>query len=171
MNNTLLDDTILNNYQNLVVIKSISKSFGVPGLRLGIMASANSNLTDSVKEKLAIWNLNSYAEFFMQIFSKHEADYHKACNRFIEERKFLIDGLNKTGILKVFPSQANFLLCEIVSNHTAKELAKELLCSYNILIKDCSGKKGFNGKNFIRLAIRNHEDNIKLIEALNSINK
>ena len=171
MNNTLLDDTILNNYQNLVVIKSISKSFGVPGLRLGIMASANSNLTDSVKEKLAIWNLNSYAEFFMQIFSKHEADYHKACNRFIEERKFLIDGLNKTGILKVFPSQANFLLCEIVSNHTAKELAKELLCSYNILIKDCSGKKGFNGRNFIRLAIRNHEDNIKLIEALNSINK
>lgn len=167
--NTLIENDILTKYSNLTVIKSISKSFGVAGLRLGIAASADKNLIDTINRDLAIWNINSFAEFFMQIFSKYENEYRKACRRLIEERRRFSRELQKYGFLKVLPSQANYLLCEITGGrYTSSEMARILL-AHNILIKDCSGKKGFGGKDYIRIAIRDTDDNNTLIRALKEL--
>jgi histidinol-phosphate/aromatic aminotransferase/cobyric acid decarboxylase-like protein len=68
--NSLLSDKTLEDYPHMVVMKSISKSFGVPGLRLGILASADKGLIATVKKEVSIWNLNSFAEFYMQIYNK-----------------------------------------------------------------------------------------------------
>ena len=65
---TLLEEEIIKQYNNLIVVKSISKSFGVPGLRLGILASNDLQLIADMKKDVAIWNINSFAEFYMQIF-------------------------------------------------------------------------------------------------------
>ena len=167
--NTLLTDALLEKYQHMVVIKSISKSFGVPGLRLGIMASADWDLIAGIKKDVSIWNLNSFAEFFMQIYTKHEADYLKAARRFKAERKRFIDDLSSVPYLNVYHSEANFLLCEVLPPYTSRELAVTLLDRHNILIKDCSTKKGFAGRNFIRLAVRSHTDNVRLVNALKQI--
>ena len=164
--NTLLSNDLLDKYPNLIVVKSISKSFGVPGLRLGVLASSDINLIDAIKKDVSIWNLNSFAEFYMQIFSKYESDYHKACHKFVTERERFWKELNTISYLRVIPSQANYFLCEVLPPFTSHDLTVKLLNESNILIKDCSTKKAFGGRSYIRIAIRNREDNEMLIEVL-----
>lgn len=165
--NTLLRNDILANHPQLVVMKSISKSYGVPGLRLGILASGDEALIEWMKKDVAIWNINSFAEFYMQIFGKYENDYRRACGKFVQERNRFFAALQSVPFLRVIPSQANYFLCEVKPPYTSAELTRCLLRK-NILIKDCSTKKVFEGKNYIRIAVRGQEDNNKLIEALAS---
>ena len=169
--NTLLHDSILEAYPHLVVMKSISKSYGVPGLRLGILCSSDRQLVASMKKEVSIWNINSFAEFFMQIFNKYEKDYQKACDRFIAERNDFEQKLRSIPFLHVMPSQANYFLCEVLPPFHARSIVIKLLRKYNILTRDCSDKSGFDGKQYMRLAVRNHADNTRLVEALKSLGK
>lgn len=167
--NTLLHDDILEKYPDMIVIKSISKSYGVPGLRLGILASADKGLISFIKKDVSIWNLNSFAEFFMQIYTKYEGDYRKAAVKFQNERACFRKELMSVPFLRVFDSEANYFLCEVLPPYDSHNLAVRLLNDHNILIKDCSTKKVFDGRNYIRIAIRNREDNSRLVEALKSL--
>ena len=167
--NSLLHDDILENNPNMIVVKSISKSYGVPGLRLGVMASSNTQYINYMKKDVSIWNINSFAEFYLQIFGKYQSDYDKACQKFIVERKRFAEQLSSIDFLRVIPSQANYFLCEVTKKFTSTELAKVLLNKYNILIKDCQTKNGLQNKNYVRIAIRNKKDNDRLIEVLNSL--
>ena len=166
---SLLKNEILLAHNNLVVIKSISKSYGVPGLRLGIMASSNVELIAYVKKDVAIWNINSFAEFYMQIFNKYEHIYKAACAKFLDERRRFESNLKQILYLRVIPSQANYFLCEVTRRFSAHELTEILLNRFDILIKDCNNKTGLAGKNYIRVAIRNSEDNDTLITALKEL--
>ena len=167
--NTLLRNDLLERFPDMIVVKSISKSFGVPGLRLGIMASADTELIAFVKKDVSIWNLNSFAEFFMQIYTKHEGDYRKAAEKFGNERVRFYGDLRSIPYLKVYPSEANYFLCEVMPPYNSHNLAVTLLKNHNILIKDCSGKKAFAGRNCIRLAVRNRQDNERLVSALKQV--
>lgn len=168
-NNTLLQDNILEEFTNLIVIKSISKSYGVPGIRLGVIASADTNLINFMKKDVSIWNINSFGEYYMQIFGKYESDYKLACQKFIQERERFYQQLTKISYLRIIPSQANYFLCEVYSPYTSRSITELLLNKYNILIKDCSNKKGFNHKNYIRIAVRSKFDNDQLVSALNHL--
>ena len=167
--NSLLSNDILEKYPNMIVVKSISKSFGVPGLRLGIMASADKTLIADVKKDVSIWNMNSFAEFFMQIYTKYESDYRKAAVKFQQERELFRKELESVPYLRVFDSQANYFLCEVLEPYNSHTLAVKLLNEHNILIKDCSTKKVFEGRNYIRLAVRNRADNKHLVDALKTL--
>ena len=165
--NSLLSDEILKSYPHMAVMKSISKSFGVPGLRLGILASADTELIARIKKEVSIWNLNSFAEFFMQIYNKHESDYLKACDKFLAERDSFEQHLRSVPFLRVMPSQANYFLCEVLPPYTATEIVIHMLRQHNILTRDCSKKPGLDPtKQYMRIAVRNHEDNMRLIEGL-----
>ena len=167
--NTLLHDNILEACPHLVVMKSISKSYGVPGIRLGILCSADKALIAKMKKMVSIWNINSFAEYFMQIFTKYEKDYRRACERFIAEREDFERQLREIGFLRVMPSQANYFLCEILPPKHAGQLVLTMLKRYNILVRDCSDKQGFDGKQYMRIAVRNHEDNARLIAAFKDL--
>ncbi len=170
VDNTLLKNEILEKYPTLCVMKSISKSYGVPGLRLGVLASADEGKIAQIKKDVAIWNINSFAEFYMQIYGKYEKDYAEACDKFRKEREIFFNELKEINNLRVIPSQANYFLCELKGENSAHTLALRLLTENNILIKDCSGKKGFkDGKQYIRIAIRDRRDNQVLFEALKKI--
>ena len=162
---TLLDAKILKANPNLIVVKSISKSYGVPGLRLGVLASSDEELIAEMKKDVAIWNINSFAEFYLQIYEKYAKDYAKAIEKFKQTRAAYIKDLQALSGLRVLPTQANYVLCEVTSGVTSRKLAEDLL-EENILIKDLSTKKGFDGKNYIRLAVRDEKDNAILVEAL-----
>ena len=162
---TLLDAEILKANPNLIVVKSISKSYGVPGLRLGVLASSDEELIAKMKKDVAIWNINSFAEFYLQIYEKYAKDYAKAIEKFKQTRAAYIKDLQALSGLRVLPTQANYVLCEVTSGVTSRKLAEDLL-EENILIKDLSTKKGFDGKNYIRLAVRDEKDNAILVEAL-----
>ena len=165
---TLLEDYILNDYPELIIVKSISKSFGVPGLRLGILASHNTKLISELKKDVAIWNINSFGEFYMQIFEKYKGDYTTAIEKFKEVRREYLEELSNVKNLRVVPTQANYVLCEILGDNTAYDITKRLLDEYDIFIKDLSSKKGFNGQ-YIRVAVKRPEENRKLVEALKTI--
>lgn len=163
---TLLEEEIIQNYPELIIVKSISKSFGVPGLRLGLLVSGQENLIENLKKDVAIWNINSFAEFFMQIFEKYKSNYEEAMKKFKQVRMDYVKRLEDVEKLEVFPSQANYVMCRLTGQITSRELAETLLDKYNILIKDLSTKTGFDGKSYIRLAVRRPEENQKLIHAL-----
>ena len=169
--NSLLHNQILTSYPNLVVVKSISKSYGVPGLRLGILASADEQLIAYIKKNIAIWNINSFGEYYMQIFNKYQNDYRKACYQFIAERDRFGKLLAEIPYLRVLPSQANYFCCEITSKFTSHELSLILLDRFNIMIKDCDSKTALKGRNFIRVSVRDTQDNNTLIEALKELDK
>ena len=168
-NNTLLCNETLESNPHLVVMKSISKSYGVPGLRLGILASSDVELIRRIKKDVAIWNINSFAEFYMQIFGKYENDYKKACRKFISERRRFESLLHEIPYIKVLPTQANFFCIELTGKYTSAELTKLLLARYNIMVKDCDSKNGLKGRNFVRISVRSTEDNNQLIQALKEL--
>ena len=166
LHNSLLCDETLEAYPNLLVMKSISKSYGVPGLRLGILATSQRETIARIKKDVSIWNINSFAEFFMQIYNKYQAQYEKACQQFIDERNRFALRLKEIHFLRVLPTQANYFCCEVKPPYTAAELTKQLLARFDIMIKDCNSKTSLKGLNYIRISIRNQVDNDQLITAL-----
>lgn len=167
---SLFDNYILSDNKHLVVVKSISKSYGVPGFRLGVLASGNTELIAKMKKQVAIWNINSFGEFYMQIYEKYHKDYNKACESFKEEREIFFNELKGISYLEVYHSQANYFLCKVKNPYTSNKLAL-LLLKHNILIKDCDSKKAFDNGNFIRIAVRDRKDNHYLVNVLKELIK
>lgn len=165
---SLMQDNLLAAYPTMVVMKSISKSYGVPGLRLGVLASADRDLMAQIKQELPIWNINSVAEAYLQIYSKYEAEYARACDLIKAERKrFQID-LGRISYLRVMPSESNYFLCEVTQKFTSAELAR-LLIERNVLIADCSLKQRMQGRPYVRIAVRNRPDNERLVAILQAL--
>ena len=163
-NATLIDQNILNANPHLYVMKSISKSYGVPGLRLGVLASGNTEAISHMKKDVAIWNINSFAEFYLQIEEKYKKDYIEGLKRLRQERIRFAEELSKINGIRVIQSQANYIMVELAGDISPKDLLKLLLIKYEILIKELTTKT--NGRNYLRLAVRNTEDNNVLLNAL-----
>lgn len=163
---SFISEKLIEKYPNVVVIKSISKSYGVPGLRLGLLVSKDEELIYKIQRNTSIWNINSFAEYFLQIFDKHKKTYTQACDKIADERKRFSEELSKIEGLRIFPSQANYVLAELVNGKTSEELVEKMLDKHNIFMKDLSTKKGFDGKQFMRITVRNQSDDDKFLEAL-----
>ncbi len=164
---SLLADELLERHPQLIVVKSISKSHGVPGVRLGVAASANEGLIAELKRDAAIWNINSFGEFYLQIAEKYKADYQRSLALVRKERARLFDALLATGGLRPIPSEANFIMCEVAGPLNSTELTSRLLAEDAIFIKDLSPKMG--GGSFIRVAVRDEADDDRLLRALERV--
>lgn len=167
---TIISDEVLDQYEEgLFVIKSVSKSHGVPGVRLGVLASANKAMISAIKQKLPTWNINSFGEFYMQIVEKYTKDYQTALDRLVLARRHFYEKLEQIPWLRAIPSEANYILCEITGQFTGSELACHLL-KKNIFVKDLSEKIG-NGRQYLRFAVRREEENDYLTRCLTELSK
>ena len=164
---SLIEQSILSSNRHLFVMKSISKSYGVPGLRLGVLASGNVEAIKAIKKSVSIWNINSFAEFYLQIEEKYHKDYLASLTRIKEERKRFFSKLSSIEGLRTIPSEANYIMVEITGGKKATEVTKRLLSDYGILIKDLSAK--IKGGEYLRLAVRDTKDNDRLIDALSNV--
>jgi len=164
--NTFIHQAIIDQLPNLVIIKSISKSYGVPGIRLGIMVTGDTTLLAATRAKMSIWNINSFGEYFLQTLPKYSGAYAEACARIARVRDDFGRELSRIPYLRVLPSQANYFLCEVLPPLHSTQLCEIMLSKYNILLKDCSTKSGFDGASFIRVAVKSEEENEFLIEKL-----
>lgn len=164
---TIITQEILGAYPNLYVMKSLSKSHGVPGIRLGVLCSGNIEAINAIKKDVAIWNINSFGEFYMQIFEKYRKDYNKAMAKFREERIRFIGNLETLPGIRIIPTEANYVMAELTGKVKADELCRKLLKNHWILIKNLAGK--VNRENYIRIAIKDEIENDKLLEALKKI--
>ena len=163
-NPSIISQNILDDNPHLYVMKSISKSYGVPGLRLGILASGDTEMIKYMKKDVAIWNINSFAEFYLQIEEKYKDDYEAGLKKIRAERKRFEAALSEIKGVRVIPSQANYIMVELDDNICIQELLKILLVKYDLLLKELVTKT--NGRNYMRVAVRNTDDNNKLIQAL-----
>lgn len=168
-NATIIEQNILDANKHLYVMKSISKSYGVPGLRLGVLASGDVDTIAHMKKDVAIWNINSFAEFYMQIEGKYTKDYVAGLKKFKMERERYFARLKAIPGLRIIPSQANYVMAEITTGMTAKELNRRLIADHNILIKNLVAKIDQDGRQYVRLAVKTAEENNKLLVALKEI--
>lgn len=166
LDSSIIVQDILDGHRNLYVMKSISKSYGVPGLRLGVLASGDTETIARLKKDVAIWNINSFAEFYMQIEEKYKKDYVAALEKFRKERARYVEELSNIPGLRVIPSQANYVMAEVTTGMTAKELNRRLIVKHNLLIKNLVAKIQQDGRQYIRLAVKTTEEDNKLIAAI-----
>jgi histidinol-phosphate/aromatic aminotransferase/cobyric acid decarboxylase-like protein len=166
----LLHDEIIQKYPNLFLIKSIGKSFAVPGLRLGVLVTSNQETLLRLSANLSIWNINSIGEYFLQIFDRHREEYEKACLKVIAARKLFFQQLESLPSLTVFPSQANYLMCELVDGLNVEEL-DDYLFSKLFFIKNLKGKPGCSSRDLFRLTVRTPDENSKLVLAISEFIK
>lgn len=165
--NSVLSLDLISRFPNLVVVKSISKSYGIPGLRLGIVASGDTDFISEIKKSVSIWNINSIAEFYMQIYLKYKKTYIESLKLIKEERKYLVDKLSAIDGLHVYPSEANYLMIRLPKKVSAHDLSVKLLSKYSILIKDLTPKiKDSEDNQYIRVAVKTREEDDRLIKAL-----
>lgn len=165
---TFIKDDILEKYTNLYIIKSISKSYGVPGVRLGLLASADKKEMERIRSTLPIWNINSFGEFFMQIFNKYKKNYIESMEKFRNTRRRFLRDLQEIAYLKVLPTQANYVMCEVVGMDSDQLCIK--MFEKGVLIKDASSKMS-NGRSYIRIAVRTEIENNILIGYFKEIYK
>ena len=164
---SLLDNDILGKYPNLIIVKSLSKAHGVPGLRLGVLATADTVVLAYIREHIAIWNINAFAEYYLQIAEKYKVDYELALEEFRKEKRQMEEALMALKKVRVLPTQANYFMLELLNGQSAHEVATRLYRQYDILVKDLSTK--LDSDKYLRVAIRNRDDNERLIGALKEV--
>jgi histidinol-phosphate/aromatic aminotransferase/cobyric acid decarboxylase-like protein/choline kinase len=154
---------------NVLVLKSLSKSLGVPGLRLGFVFTVNDQFGARILQELPVWNTNSIAEHFLEIILKYRNDLAASIKRTISDREALASALGKLKIVDhVFTSGANFILVALsLSSSAAEILADNLLQHDNIYVKDTSSKID-DGKVYWRVAVRTNKENAHLCDLLRS---
>lgn len=161
----LIENSELN---NVIVIRSMSKNYGLPGIRLGFIYTSNISLRQNILNEIPIWNLNSMAEFYLEIILKNKISLEDSFKKTKLDRKKLIDQLNKIDFIdRTYPSEANFILFQIENkDFNSNDFMNYLMNSHNIFVKDISNK--FNNKNIssYRVAVRSQVENEKLVFAI-----
>ncbi len=160
---------ILEQYNNLIIVKSISKSYGVPGLRLGVLATSDCEIMQKIKKDVSIWNINSLGEFFLQIEEKYIQDYLNSLKMLKEARREFVENLNNISNIKVIKSQANYVMIKLPEDISATEVCQRLLVENNIFAKDLSAKIDATYGQYIRVAVRSKSENRFFIEAIKGI--
>ena len=161
---------LIGEYPNLLVLKSLSKNCGIPGIRLGYAATGNAGRLADLRNDLPIWSVNSFAQFFLEEMEAYQQEYTESCRRVREATRNLVSRLQEVPFLYPYPTQGNFVLCSVLYGFTGPELTDRLFEDSRILVNDCGAKDGLDG-NFIRIACRTEDDNNRLIEALKRITK
>ncbi len=165
----ILEDTFL---ENILVIKSLSKSLGLPGLRLGYVYTYNANILKVIKGETPIWNLNSMAEYFMEIILKHRGSIEDSYKKTIVDREKFIKDLSQINLIDlVYPSGGNFVLVKLNGNNElANQICEFLLKDHKIFIKDIS-QKFEDDYGYLRFAVRLPWENEMLTNKLSSFKK
>ena len=160
--------SLIYEFPNLVVLKSLSKNYGIPGLRIGYAASGNEQRIKQLREDLPIWNVNSMAQFFLQRYGEYQEEFAVSCLKVREATQKLYQQLLRVPYLCPFPTQGNFILCWVLYGWTGAELTSALLERCNVLVNNCSGKEGLEDS-YIRIASRTEAENSDLVAALHEL--
>lgn len=164
---SIANDMTTGMFQNVILVKSLSKCLGVPGLRLGCVLSASLRLIRELNRLLPIWNTNSVAQYFLELLLKCRPEIAASFKRTIEGRQAFFSDLFELSFLEPRPSGGNFVLCRLKDERfTAETLARRLMRSNPICIKECTRKFEAGRGELVRFAIRTPAENSRLIDAL-----
>ncbi|MED7670656.1 aminotransferase class I/II-fold pyridoxal phosphate-dependent enzyme [Pseudomonas moraviensis subsp. stanleyae] len=163
---TLLN--VLDEHPNLVVIRSMSKTFGIGGIRIGYLASANRTLMALINSLLPIWNINGFAEEFLLHLPQYQQQYLASCQQVISDTRAFQQALNAIDGISSFETEANFIYCK-THHGDAQTISRLLLDKHHIYIKECSGKRNDDSDKYFRISCRTPDENARLIHALTCV--
>ena len=155
----------IHEFPNLVILNSMSKAYGVPGLRLGYAVSGDEAFVERLRAELPIWSINSMAQFFLESLAEHGDGFANACVQVTEATQALYRGLQTVPFIEPLPTLGNYILCRTTTDLTGAEVSARLFDEYRVLINDCSGKQGLNSRYF-RIAAKTAEENDALVRIL-----
>ena len=157
-------------YQNLAILKSMSKAYGICGLRIGYLLTANEALVRRVREGLPIWNLNGFAEAFLRLAPRYRQEFAASCDQVRADRDRLFQDLSGIPGLSVYRPEANFIFCRL-PDHTPSgpEVTRRLFVEDNIYVKHCQGKTMAESSRYIRIASRTRRENRAVADALRRV--
>jgi histidinol-phosphate/aromatic aminotransferase/cobyric acid decarboxylase-like protein len=155
----------LGRFPHLAVLASMSKDYGVPGLRIGYIASADREFIAKLRRNNPIWNINCLSEIFLERLPEFRAEFDRSRIAVVETTRELSDGLSRIPFLRPAPTSANFVFCEVLKPFSSTSLTRLLLGKHGIYINDCSNKPGMN-RRFVRIASRDRRDNAVLLKTL-----
>ena len=161
--------SLTSDYPNLTIVKSMSKDFGIAGVRCGYAIMDPSRVKRLLKNGY-LWNSGGLAEYFFRLYTRQDflSEYEEVRKKYITESLFFVTGLSQISDIKVYPTKANFVLVEILDGRTADEISTELLLRHGIYVRNCSDKIGLKGQ-FIRIASRHKMENEYIVDSLRSI--
>jgi histidinol-phosphate/aromatic aminotransferase/cobyric acid decarboxylase-like protein len=160
---------LVDRYPNLHVIKSMSKDFGIAGIRCGYAILPPSKVRQLLKTGY-LWNSSGLAEYFFRLYTRKDflEQYEEVRKKYITEALFFVAGLAQIRNIKVYPTKANFALIEILNGKSSDDVFNQLLLDYGIYVRNCSDKIGLDGE-FIRIAARNKEENEYVVSSFKKL--
>lgn len=157
-------------YPNLAIFKSMSKAYGICGLRIGYMLTANMSFAEQVRSGIHIWNLNGFAETFLKMAPQYQQEFKVSCGLVRQERDDFYQDLCSIEGMVVYKPEANYIFCRLPDDSPAgPEVAKKLFVNHNIYIKHCKGKSMPESDRYVRIASRTPAENSTIVNALKII--
>ena len=166
--NHVSSEKLVSEYDNLVVIKSMSKDFGIAGIRAGY-AVMNSMRVNELLSNGFLWNISGLADYFFRLYSnpKFIENYEIVRKKYIMNTLMFMNQVKTLPNIKLYTSKANFILIELL-NASSFDFSIDLLFDYGVYVRDCSDKIGLEGQ-FIRVASRTFEENLGIISAMKKL--
>ena len=157
----------IDKYPNMAILKSMSKAYGICGLRIGYMLTANLEFATAVRNGIHIWNINGFAEEFLRILPQYKQEFEDSCELVKTDRDIFYKKLSDIKGMTVFKPDANYIFCRLPDDAlSGPEVTKRLFIEHNIYIKDSVGKTQPDADRYIRIASRTQKENNTLIDAL-----
>jgi threonine-phosphate decarboxylase len=157
----------VNEYNNLFVLRSLTKFFGLAGVRIGF-GVGSPDLVNVLKRVIMPWSVNSLAMFAAAEAVKDIEFIKKSRLLISKSKRQMLEMFKTVPWLKVYPSETNFLLIEIIRKDLTSTQLAEGLAKNGLLIRDCKDFDGLNNR-FFRVTVRKPEENRKLVEQIKSL--
>ena len=155
---------------NVMLVKSMSKDFGIAGVRAGYAIMDPGRIRDLL-ENGYLWNISGLAEFFFRLFTEEafQSDYADARLRYLDEAVPFFAALEEIPGLRAFSTMANFRLVELDESVPIEVLVPLLLVRHGVYVRDCRDKIGLEGGQYVRIAARKEAENEILLSALREV--
>lgn len=160
----------ISQFPNLAIFKSMSKAYGICGLRIGYMLTANADFATKVRSGLHIWNLNSFAEAFLERVPNYQDEFDASCAQVRKDRKQFYLDLCSIPEMVVYKPDANYIFCRLPDHGpSGPDLARTLFVHHNIYIKHCEGKSMPESDRYVRISSRSPSENKHIVEILSNL--
>ena len=161
--------SLVNEFDNIIVVHSFTKFYAVPGLRIGA-AFTNETLITQLQQYIPSWSVNTLAQAYTKA-ALNDVDYIKRTKQELnEERAFMYNALDAIEGITVYPPSANFMLFQVNQEGITANYINEELKKYNMIVRNCDSYVGLTN-HWVRIAIKDHDTNIKLVDKLTDILK
>ena len=173
-NDTLQDNehsmrSLVNEFDNIIVVHSFTKFYAVPGLRIGAVFS-NPEVIDQLNTFIPTWSVNTLAQAYTES-ALNDVEYVKRTKQVLsEEQNYLYNALDAISGITVYQPSANFILFHIEQEGVTADSINEALKKHNMIVRNCDSYMGLNNQ-WVRVAIKDHDNNVRLIETLTEILK